>query len=178
MVNEPQSTQDPPLLDAQLRRAVTFTVVAGVSLALPAGGVFGGKAAFSVIVGCVASVINLLLFAQIGRLLAGGAGGGWGLLFALKTLGFFGGIWWVFRAEVVDVLPFVVGYGSLPLGITLAQLLAPARLPPMPAPPGQRPPRSTDDADGSDGDGGDEQQGNDRPRKKIAGDDDVGGGVG
>ncbi len=48
----------------------------------------------------------------------------WGLFGAAKMAGLFGGVFLLLRAGLVDPIALVVGYGALPVGITLAGLVA------------------------------------------------------
>jgi hypothetical protein len=67
---------------------------------------------------------NLYVLARtVVALLSGGSQmSGWGVVGLLKLIVLFGGVWSLFRAGVVDVLPFAIGFGALPLGVTLGPL--------------------------------------------------------
>jgi hypothetical protein len=123
---EEAATPPGPVLDAPLRRALVAVAIAGVCMALPAGGIFGAKTALSVMVGAIVAGLNLVVFAWIVRAILGSGGRGWGIVAALKLFALFGGLFWLFRENVVGALPFVLGYGALPIGISVAQLMTPA----------------------------------------------------
>jgi hypothetical protein len=57
------------------------------------------------------------------------AGVAWAVLAVLKTFILFGGLWILLTRGVVDPMPLVVGYGVLPLGITLNALWSSLRSP-------------------------------------------------
>ena len=123
---ETQSPEPGPLLDATLKRALAWVAIAGGCLMLAGGGFFGGKTALSVVAGAVTAIVNLLAFAFIARALLGSkASGGYTVLALLKMGALLGGLFWLFRSGFVSVLPFVVGFGSLPIGISIAQTFAP-----------------------------------------------------
>ena len=59
-------------------------------------------------------------------------GAAWGVFALLKMLLLFGGVWILLTRGLVDPIPLVVGYGVLPLGITIGGLsssIFPARFP-------------------------------------------------
>jgi hypothetical protein len=122
-------------LDGSLQRALRMVAVAGVCLTLPAGAIWGWRAALGAGLGAAVAVANLFVVARaVGSLLGSGTSQGWAVVGLLKMLALFGGFWWLMQSGVVEALPFVVGYGALPLGITLAQVLTPA-VPPATASP-------------------------------------------
>ena len=69
-----------------------------------------------------------LLLAVVAGLL-GGTGGTAGGVGLLKLLILLGGSWGLFRAGLAEALPFAVGFGALPLGITLSPLFLGASSP-------------------------------------------------
>jgi hypothetical protein len=52
----------------------------------------------------------------------------WVLFSLVKLVVFFFGLAWLARNQVIAVLPFLLGYSALPLGILAAQLLGPVWL--------------------------------------------------
>ncbi len=72
----------------------------------------------------------------------GGFSAAWAGLGMLKMLVLFGGIWFLMTRALVDPIALVVGYGSLPIGISLRGLVPALR----PRKPGPRTPRGRPDA--------------------------------
>lgn len=117
----------PPKDDDILRSAFAAALL-GAAFALGALGAYGARAAWSVLVGTGIAVANLLAMRVILRALVKVPAEGepspspgkslvWGLLAVLKILLFFGGVWFLLTRRLVDPMPLVVGYGTLPLGI-------------------------------------------------------------
>lgn len=126
----------------------------GVMFALAALALYGGKTALSVGAGALLAVANLVALTTIVRALlrqpedevgegepepgladdaspkvdhkAEGKRGGaaWGAFALVKILVLFGGIWVLLTRGLVSALPLAVGYGVLPLGITVGGLFA------------------------------------------------------
>lgn len=113
-------------LDETLRRAQVAMAATGVAFALAAAGFAGLGTGAGVLVGALVAMANLWAFAVIVRALFGrGQPWGWALLGVLKMFGLFGVVAWLLRQEIVRVIPFALGYASLPVGLTLAALFAP-----------------------------------------------------
>lgn len=132
--------------------AAKAAAVLGVIFAGAAFGLYGGRAAFSVIIGAGIAVLNLVTMRAIIRALiqgpaesegkdgksvegedapeetpdhaATGRRGGlaWGIFAVLKILILFGGIYVLLTRKLVDPMALVVGYGVLPLGIAVGAL--------------------------------------------------------
>jgi len=115
---------------------------AAVNLALLATGGFGGLAslvgllfwdghvAIGVLVGAALAVANLWVFKRVGHAFLAQKGTSramWGLVGALKFVALMVGVGLLLRYDVVGAIPLVVGYGALPVGITLSNFLS-ARL--------------------------------------------------
>jgi len=115
-----------PVLDETLRHAQIAMAATGLVFALGTAGFGGLGAGAGVLVGTLVAMANLWAFALIIRALFGrGRPWGWALLGVLKMFGLFGVVGWLLRTEIVRVIPFAVGYASLPVGLTLATLFAP-----------------------------------------------------
>ncbi len=52
------------------------------------------------------------------------AGSAWALFAVMKILVLFGGVWILLTRGLVDPIPLVVGYGVLPLGISVSGIFA------------------------------------------------------
>lgn len=125
----PSPVQNPPerpVLDETLRRSQVAMAASGLVFALAAAGFSGFGAGGGVVVGTLVAMANLWAFAFVIRALFGrGQTWGWALLGVLKMFGLFGVVAWLLRNEIVRVIPFALGYASLPVGLTLAALFAP-----------------------------------------------------
>ena len=113
--------------DAQMRAAVIAVALCGVCLTLGALVFFSGRAALGVAIGGGIATVNLLVFARIGNAFLGRKGktAPWAVIALLKLVVLFGGIWLILASGVISGLSLAVGYGALPLGITLASLFGP-----------------------------------------------------
>lgn len=102
----------------------TMIAVAATGGLLFAGALLwaGVRAAGSVALGVGAAVLNLFLLERVVAGLLGGTGGAAGGVGLVKLLILLGGSWGLFRAGLAEALPFAVGFGALPLGITLSPL--------------------------------------------------------
>jgi len=133
-------------------RAVRVAAVLGAIFSLGALGLYGTRSAFSVFVGALVAIANLLTMRTVIRALVqvpsdnepssndastDGAeqppaetprgtrrrgSAFWALLAGFKILLLFGGLWLLLTRRLVDPMPLVVGYGVLPLGIAASAL--------------------------------------------------------
>ncbi len=120
----------PSLLDAPLLPAVGIVAAAGAALAFA---FMGTRAGTSVAVGGLIGAANLWAITRIVRAFMPsekeaenakkGSAVGWGIFAVLKIALLFGGIWILWKFHVVDPLPLVLGYGALPVGISVGTLL-------------------------------------------------------
>ena len=110
-----------PLIDASLRRGMTAMALVGGVLGAVGAGVWGVKTGVSIAIGTLVAIANLLVLARVIRALLVDRSGGWLFVGFAKMGALFAGVGWLFHANVVGALPFVVGYASLPLGLVLAQ---------------------------------------------------------
>jgi hypothetical protein len=109
-----------------------------VNIALMATGVFGalaalvgllswdGRAAVGIAAGTAIAVANLWVFKRVGQAflsLGHGSRAFWGLVGALKFAVLLAGVGLLLRYRVIDAVPLIVGYASLPVGITLSNFL-------------------------------------------------------
>lgn len=110
-----------------------------VNLALMATGGFGFvaslaallffdvQAALGVFVGATLAVANLWVFKRVGHAFLSDKGASramWGVVGALKFVALMVGVGLLLRHDVVQAIPLIVGYGALPVGITLSNFLA------------------------------------------------------
>lgn len=107
-----------------LRLALWSVVLVGLALALLAGIFAGGAAMLSVGVGAAVAALNLwsitlVVRGQFGKLSPNVP---WGVVGMLKFILLFAGVYGLIRSGLVQVLPLLIGYGALPLGIVAAQI--------------------------------------------------------
>ncbi len=103
-----------------------FALVASMAALLG----WDGRTAVGVLCGGVLAVVNLWVFKRVGQAFLAETGASramWGLLGAFKFVALMVGVGLLLRHDVVGAIPLIVGYGALPVGITLSNFLA-ARL--------------------------------------------------
>lgn len=125
MTSAPEPAPRP--LDAPIVTALVAVGAIAVVFALGAL-VFGGPdAGLGVAVGGLVATLNFWLFAHIGRGVLGGGrrSRAWALVAVFKFLLLFGGAWLLLKAELTTPLTLALGYGSLPLGITIGMFVRP-----------------------------------------------------
>jgi|GEM_PF-721748 hypothetical protein len=109
-------------------RAAMISVTAS-AFVLAAGGFFAFdlRTAGGVAVGGAFALANLWAFARIGEafLSRRGKAAPWTAFAMLKLAGLFGGVWFILRSGIASPLALLVGYGALPVGITLGTLFGP-----------------------------------------------------
>lgn len=125
----PSPTPTPEALPAAeaTRPALRAVAACGGALTLAAllwGGLHAG---FSAALGAAVAVANLFVLGRVvGALLGDGSqAASWSLVGLFKLVALFFGMWALFSSGVALVLPFMVGYGALPIGITLGSLFVP-----------------------------------------------------
>lgn len=106
---------------ATLNRTIWSVVLVGVAMVIVAAFVGGARAAFSVFVGSATGVANLVVIGILVRKLISGRSLPWGVVSFVKLVVLFGGLFLLLKTGVVQILPLVIGYGALPLGITFGQ---------------------------------------------------------
>jgi hypothetical protein len=116
-----------PWLDESIRAAMMAVIVSAGVLAAAAGVTFGLRTACGVGIGGVFALANFWAFARIGDafLSRRGAAAPWTAFAMLKMAGLFGGVWLILRSGVASPLSLAVGYGALPIGITLGTMFGP-----------------------------------------------------
>lgn len=124
------SDQENAATDAGLVAAYGTIALVGASAALIALAMAGLRAMFGVAVGAALAAANLWLLARIVRVFLGGGErrASWSALALFKFSALLALVYLLLRTGAVGVLPLVIGYGALPVGIVLSQLrAAPAR---------------------------------------------------
>lgn len=113
--------------DDALRAARTAAIL-GVVFTVVAYGHGGSRAALSVAAGAIVGIANLLVMRLIIRsLLTPGGSLVWGILAVTKMFFLLGVLFFLLTKELVDPMPMLVGYGVMPLGITLGAIWAAVR---------------------------------------------------
>lgn len=114
-------------LDEGVRAAMLSVAMTAGVLTAGAVAAFDLRTALGVGVGGAFSLANLWAFARIGEafLSRRGAAAPWTAFAVLKMAGLFGGVWLILRSGLASPLALAVGYGSLPIGITLGTLFGP-----------------------------------------------------
>jgi hypothetical protein len=110
-----------------VRRALVAVLIFGLLGTLAALWLGGTKPARSVAFGAGIAAGNLWLLAQMVRafLVQKGASAPWGIVAVLKFGVLFGAMYVLVKTRTVDILPFAIGFGALPVGIVFAQLVNP-----------------------------------------------------
>lgn len=112
---------------ASMRAAIIS--VAATAAVLSAGALFGfsARTAAGVAIGGVIATANLWVFSRIGQAFIGRRGNTapWALIAVLKLVLLLAGVWMILKSGIVSGLALTVGYGALPIGITLGSLFGP-----------------------------------------------------
>lgn len=124
------SASQPPKstwLDEGVRAAMIAVAVSAGVLAAGAFAAFDLRTARGVGVGGAFALANLWAFARIGEafLSRRGTAAPWTAFAMLKLAGLFGGVWLILRSGIASPMSLLVGYGALPVGITLGTLFGP-----------------------------------------------------
>ena len=119
MPDEARTASSQDLLGPMLAVAVT-----GAVLVVGAVAVSGIRPALGVAAGALVGVGNLWALGQLVRRLLAERGPRlvWGVLAGLKFVALVGVCYVALAWNVVDLAPLAIGYGALPLGVTLGQL--------------------------------------------------------
>jgi hypothetical protein len=116
-----KSTPNPD--DNALGRTLWAVAVVGGTASAVAALVAGARPMAGVAVGAAVALANLWVIARLVRgFLSGTAKAPWGFVAVTKFSLLIVGLWLLLRAGIVDLLPLVIGYGALPLGIFASQL--------------------------------------------------------
>ena len=103
----------------------------GVLLVVVAPMASGTLSRFSVLVGVLLALANLWMVTRFVKafLFPAGVRAPWVLLALLKLTALFVGVWFLVRNGSAQVLPLLVGYAALPLGIVVSTLKSAAPAP-------------------------------------------------
>ncbi len=109
-------------VDVALMATAGFGLVAAMTALL----LFHGRAASGVLVGGAIAVANLWVFKKLGQAFLSNSGSTralWGVIGAVKFVVLLVGVGLLLRYGVVDAIALIVGYGALPVGITVSSFL-------------------------------------------------------
>lgn len=117
----------PGAVDAGMRAALFGVIGSAAALSLGALALAGPRAALGVAIGGAIAPLNLWVFAQVGEafLSRRGRTAPWAAIGVIKLVVLLGGVWLILRSGVASGLSLIVGYGALPLGITVGTLFGP-----------------------------------------------------
>lgn len=121
---------EPPLeagSDATMKAAIWFVAGTGAVLALGAVAAYDVRAALGVGIGGAIATANLWVFSKIGEAFISRQGNSapWAVIAVIKLIALLGGIWLILKSGAVSGLALTIGYGALPIGITLSSLFGP-----------------------------------------------------
>lgn len=107
-----------------LSPSLVATAVVGSLLALGGGWVYDWRTAASIAVGTAVAAANLVALGRLvnSYLSSSGSRTPWGIVALVKTAALFALVAALVIFRVVEVLPFMVGFGAMPMGITFGQL--------------------------------------------------------
>ena len=111
-----------PERDDGIGRSLVAVAVASVALTLLAPLAFGKATMLGVAIGGALALGNLWAISAIVRGFLRGAGLPWAVFGTVKFSALLLVVWIVLRNDWADVMPLVVGYAALPLGIVLEKL--------------------------------------------------------
>lgn len=123
---EPEKKRDPVL-----RGAVKATAATGIALTIMMAIAVGPGFAIGTLIGGALAASNLILFIRVGEVFLSqrGKGGPWAVLGGLKLVALLFCVFIILRQGAVSALAFVIGYGSLPIGISLSSFFGPKPAP-------------------------------------------------
>lgn len=106
---------------ALLGVAGSAVLLTGLTFAL-----FDGTSALGAAIGGALATANLWIFGRVARaFVAQRHVASWSAIAAIKFIALFIGVWLILKTEIIPPLALAVGYGALPIGITLGTLLGP-----------------------------------------------------
>lgn len=116
-----------PFSDRAVSNAVQTTGITAIVLTVVMSVVQGVWWSVGTMIGGVLATLNLLLFARMAEafIAAKGKSAPWAVLGGIKLLGLFLCVFVILRRGDVSALAFIIGYGSLPIGISVSTLRRP-----------------------------------------------------
>lgn len=125
---KPEKKKVPLPMDPALRSAVLVTAVTALIFSVIGAVVVAPFWGLGVLVGGMLATANLVLFIRLGRMYLElqGQSTPWALMAVLKLIGLFACVGVILWRGAVPPLAFVIGYGALPIGISIGSLIKPA----------------------------------------------------
>ncbi len=125
--DKPDERDKPGKMDASMRAALIGVMGSAAALALGSLALGGPRFALGVAIGGALAPLNLWVFAQVGEafLSRRGKTAPWAAIAPVKFVFLLGGVWLILRSGVASGLSLIVGYGALPIGITVGTLFGP-----------------------------------------------------
>jgi hypothetical protein len=121
--------------DPVMAAAIRGVGIAALILTAAAAIGFGTRPALGAALGGAIATTNLWLFARIGEAFLSGRGRvPWAMIALIKLTALIGGVWLVVKNGYVPTGWLAMGYGSLPVGITIGSLFAKPPDDPLPPP--------------------------------------------
>jgi ATP synthase I chain len=120
-------TNKVPTPGAEVNLALMATGGIGLLASLVALLFWDGRVGAGVFVGAALAVANLWVFKRLGHAFLSEKGKSramWGLIAVFKFVALMIGVALLLRHDVVGAIPLIVGYGALPVGITLSNFMA------------------------------------------------------
>lgn len=116
-----------PFSDRAISNAVQTTGITAIVLTVVMSVVQGVWWSVGTMIGGVLATLNLLLFARMAEafIAAKGKSAPWAVLGGIKLLGLFLCVFVILRRGDVSALAFIIGYGALPIGISVSTLRRP-----------------------------------------------------
>lgn len=113
--------------DFGMRAAQIGVAISALVLSVGAFAFFDARTGAGVLLGGAIATANLWVLAQVARAFIAqkGRAAPWAVIAGIKLVALILGIWVILKTGAVPPLALVVGYGSLPLGITLGSLFGP-----------------------------------------------------
>ncbi len=110
--------------------SIAVVALVGLVSSVGASCLWGLRVGGSVTLGGVIAVANLWIIAKTVKAFLSSSGrvAPFGLVLLLKMSALFGALFLLTRLGWIELLPFVVGFGALPLGIVLAPFVPSLRL--------------------------------------------------
>lgn len=124
-------SRSPGKKDPALKAAVKMVAITALVLTLGTAVLADFRAAVGVFLGGALATANLVLFIRLGEAFLEQNQGKtpWALLGFLKLLGLFAVVYLILKRGDVSAMALVVGYGALPVGITISGLFSPKEKP-------------------------------------------------
>ena len=126
--DETRESADQAVANSQVQYVIASIAVVGLLLAIGACVGWGLRTGTGVLAGAALATLNMWSFKRIGGGLFSAQGTRrrlWGVLGALKFVVLVGVVVALLALHLVQPIVFVIGYGAMPLGITIGSLLGP-----------------------------------------------------